>query len=246
MKILTRAASNSKTAKGCERFEASILHLAPAMWGDGKHTVCPWAGECAKACLNTTGRGQLRGEITRAKLLAHPIHKARIARTLRFLRDRRGFLQDLNRELINQEKRAAKRSVRSVARLNGTSDIPWESIPFEDATLVDHRPSTLFYDYTKGERRAEQFAAGVLPSNYHLTYSYSERTPEGFAEALLRAGVNVAVVFHWGLPPEWRGWPVIDGTASDWRFEDSPGVVVGLEAKARAKLDRSGFVQEPV
>jgi hypothetical protein len=54
----------------------------------------------------------------------------------------------------------------------------------------------------------------------------------------------VAVVFANGLPPIWKGFPVIDGDVSDLRFLDPRGTVVGLKAKGAARKDTSGFVVE--
>jgi hypothetical protein len=57
---------------------------------------------------------------------------------------------------------------------------------------------------------------------------------------MLAGGMNVAVVFD-TLPAKWAGVKVIDGTETDLRFLDEPGVVVGLVAKGKAKKDNSGF-----
>jgi hypothetical protein len=37
------------------------------------------------------------------------------------------------------------------------------------------------------------------------------------------------------LPTHWHGLPVVDGDATDNRFDDPGGVVVGLRAKGRLK-----------
>ena len=60
--------------------------------------------------------------------------------------------------------------------------------------------------------------------------------------------MNMAVVFDAGpgeeLPPTYLGLPVIDGDASDLRFLDPPGVIVGLRAKGKARaLPSGGFVR---
>ena len=44
-----------------------------------------------------------------------------------------------------------------------------------------------------------------------------------------------------GLPAEYAGYPVIDGDATDLRFTDPRGVIVGLLAKGRGRRDESGF-----
>ncbi len=237
MKLLTNAASNSKTAKLGEAYEAVIMHLAPAKLADGKHTVCPWStAGCRAACLNTSGRSQVTGDVTTDNLRRYDIHNARIERTLLYLGDRDYFIRMLSRELGNLQKRADSKGKIAVARLNGTSDIPWETVAPE---LFDAYPRIVFYDYTKSQKRAAAFAKGNFPSNYHLTYSRNERD-DAFHIGPVR--VNVAVVFAGELPARYMGRPVIDGTLHDWRFTDPEYSVVGLTAKARAKHDETGFV----
>ena len=117
-----------------------------------------------------------------------------------------------------------------------------------------------FYDYTKVTKRALAWAAGDLPSNYHLLFSLSEDN-DADAVAVLRAGGNVAAVFkdpsstlfctqragrivsgvrHMKHAPQWS---VIDGDDNDLRHLDARGVVVGLKAKGKARYDTSGFVR---
>jgi hypothetical protein len=102
-----------------------------------------------------------------------------------------------------------------------------------------------WYDYTKSEERACNFAAGLLPSNYHLTYSRSEVSNVMELTALLQSKVNVAIVFADKLPLTWQGFQVIDGDSDDLRFLDKRGVVVGLKAKGKGKIDSTGFVLQP-
>ena len=84
-------------------------------------------------------------------------------------------------------------------------------------------------------------AQGLLPRNYHLTFSRSE-TNEADCLDVLRAGGTVAVVFA-NKPDTWHGFPVIDGDKHDLRHLDPRGVVVGLSPKGlKAKRDTSGFV----
>jgi hypothetical protein len=86
-----------------------------------------------------------------------------------------------------------------------------------------------------------------LPSNYHLTLSYSGANPEyarnvqAFAD---KYQANLAVVFRDKnkIPHTYLGRPVINGDADDLRFLDPSGVVVALYAKGKAKHDGSGFV----
>jgi hypothetical protein len=233
MKLLTNAASNAKTAKGIDGFglEAVIMHLAPHTVADGKRNVCPWASKgCAAACLNTSGRAQISGDLSVENLSQSMIHRARRERTLAFLDDRETFIHQLKRELTNLVKRADKKGRQPVARLNGTSDIAWERFGVHTHTGVT------FYDYTKSKARA-------LAQPYHLTFSRSEDTPDADVHELIDAGVNVAVVFAGDrLPETFLRAPVLDGLEHDFRFKDPKGHIVGLLAKARAKRDETGFV----
>lgn len=58
----------------------------------------------------------------------------------------------------------------------------------------------IFYDYTKIAKRF----AGDLPANYSLTYSLAEHNATE-AEAVLKAGGNVAVVFADVVPDKYLG-----------------------------------------
>ena len=86
------------------------------------------------------------------------------------------------------------------------------------------------------------------PSNYHLTLSYSEASPEYRLRLIAAMGqapmVNVAVVFRSAdvIPETFLGRRVVNGDKDDLRFLDPQGVVVALYAKGAAKKDTSGFV----
>ena len=62
---------------------------------------------------------------------------------------------------------------------------------------------------------------------------------------MLQSQVNVAIVFADKLPLMWEGFQVIDGDSDDLRFLDKRGVVVGLKAKGKGKVDSTGFVLQP-
>lgn len=239
--LLTKAQSNPKTAKNGEDYEATILHLAPADVA-GVGNVCPWASEgCKAACLNTAGRGQMSN-----------VQMARERKTRQFFADQEQFLRQLDRELSALERRAERKGKRAVVRLNGTSDIPWETLRFKKdeadgipaRSLIEHHPGITFYDYTKSDRRALCAVKDPdWPSNYTLTLSRSEVWDAGDVRRATDFGANVAVVFRGPeLPDTYEGARVIDGTTDDWRFEDPRGVVVGLLPKGKAKRDTSGFV----
>lgn len=236
MKLLN--SGNSKTRKGEKRGYITYgIHLAPSNLSG--FNVCKDASAgCAAACLNTAGRGAMSS-----------VQKARIEKTHLFFTDKKRFLRMLWEEVAVAKRSAERKGMVPCFRLNLTSDLPWEKIRFtggfSQATIFEDFPEVQFYDYTKSEERACNFAAGLLPSNYHLTYSRSEESNVMELTALLQSKVNVAIVFADKLPKTWQGFDVIDGDSDDLRFLDKCGVVVGLKAKGKGKVDSTGFVLQP-
>ncbi len=189
MKLLTTG--NPKIAKGEKLgFLTAILHLAPARLSG--FNVCPMATKgCEMACLNTAGRGGMVkiGETT------NMIQEARIRKTLMFFNERDAFVAQLVKEIGNFVKLAAKYDLTPAVRLNGTSDIRWETVNAGDFdNLMDMFPTVQFYDYTKIPNRRN------LPANYHLTFSKADGNDEHVHTALAN-GLNVAVVFRNGEAP---------------------------------------------
>ncbi len=226
---------NPKTLKG-EKFGylTYILHLAPSRLSG--FNVCPMASPgCATACLNTAGHGGIfkAGENTNI------IQDARIRKTLWFFNDRESFMN----QLVKETKIAIKNSPKDmipVFRLNGTSDIRWETIPvvvdgirYQNIMLAF--PGTIYYDYSALPNRKS------IPPNYKLTFSRKENNDSNVKLAI-KNGLNVAVVFRKDLPKTYLGLNVINGDESDLRFLDPKNVIVGLKSKGRGKKDMSGFV----
>jgi len=147
-------------------------------------------------------------------------------------------MAQLVKDIEAAERKAERENMIPVFRLNGTSDIRWETVPVTiDGVTYPNIflafPNRQFYDYTKLTNRK------VTALNYHLTFSRSEMN-EVDALRMLTNGMNVAVVFD-TLPAKWAGVKVIDGTETDLRFLDEKCVIVGLLAKGKAKKDTSGF-----
>ena len=232
MKLLN--SGNAKTRKGEKRgFITYGIHLAPSNLSG--FNVCKDATKgCAAACLNTAGRGAMSS-----------VQKARIEKTHLFFTDKQRFLSMLWEEVESAIRSATKKGMTPCFRLNLTSDLPWHKIKYNGSTIMESFQGVQFYDYSKGEGRACEFAAGMLPSNYHLIYSRSEESNVMELVALLQSKVNVAIVFADKLPKTWQGFQVIDGDADDLRFLDPMGVVVGLKAKGKGKVDSTGFVLQP-
>ena len=165
------------------------------------------------------------------------IQRKRRLRTAWYFARRNEFLRQLDREIVAHKLRAARKGFSPAVRLNGTSDIRWESVKLDGQTLFERHPEVVFYDYTK---HADRDVSDI--PNYSLTFSLAESNDSKAREALAR-GLNVAAVFH-TVPDEYMDRPVFDGDKSDLRFLDPSGVIVGLKAKGKARQDRtSGFVR---
>lgn len=225
--------SNPKVEKGTKRgYATAIMHLSPSD-RSGLQTCASATAGCRAACLNTAGRGGVfaKGETDNS------IQRARRRKTHWFFARRAEFMTQLDREIQNHVKLSATKGLVPCIRLNGTSDIRWESILDEDGkTVFERHPTVTFYDYTKHSDRD----VSDVP-NYSLTFSLAESN-DSEAERALAAGMNVAAVFK-QVPTHFMGRPVVDGDESDLRFLDPEGVVVGLKAKGSAKTDKSGFVR---
>lgn len=233
MKLLTDG--NPKLMKGQKKgYLSFVLHLAPANLSG--YNVCPMASEgCRAACLNTAGRGGIfkPGENTNS------IQQARIRKTKMFYENRETFMQQLVADVKLGVKQAKRRRMIPAFRLNGTSDIRWETVPIDGYdNIMQMFPNIQFYDYSKLPNRRD------LPANYHLTFSRSESN-DVHVMAWLANGGNVAAVFNVKkgkpLPKTWNGYKVIDGDETDLRFLDKQNIIVGLRSKGKAKHDNSGF-----
>ena len=233
-KALLSVSSDAKTIKGeTLGFLTGILYLAPST--TTKWNTCSMAktAKCDVACLYNAGRGAFSS-----------VQTARINKTEWFFTDRNDFMQQLVVDIAKLIQKAYKKGLKPLVRLNGTSDIRWETVGFTDVSGIEYVnifaafPNTTFYDYTKDVNRKD------LPANYDLTFSYSG--VEGFqpyVEKALLNNMRMAVVFRkeQDIPATFMGIPVVSGDNSDVRHLDDK-VIVGLYAKGKAKLDTTGFV----
>jgi hypothetical protein len=239
------AGTNAKTVKGDKTYQTAIMYLA-AYTASGGGNICAMAAEakCHEPCLVKSGRAEL----------FESIMTARIAKTLRYFKNRAAFMAELVRDIERFVSHCARQGVLPAVRLNGTSDIQYEVAHpcvrggARFASIFEAFPEVTFYDYTKIYKRCYR----ALPANYSLTLSYSGANPRYAAAVLQTAhetGVNVATVFRSKhdrnaiMAHGWNDRPVIDGDETDMRFLDPRGVIVGLYAKGKAgRSDRSGFV----
>lgn len=236
---LLSVSRDSKTVKG-EKVGVltGILYLAP--YNLSGFQVCPKATEgCMAGCLYRAGHGVYKN-----------VQKSRINRTRWFFLERESFMETLVRDIQRLERKAARLNMQVAVRLNGTSDLPWETFKVSVngvryKNLMAAFPNVQFYDYTKVPGRKK--ALGI--PNYHLTFSLSEDNDADAAKALAE-GFNVAVVMKVGRkapkPETWSGYPVLNGDEHDVRFLDGRGGnIVALSAKGPARKDTKGFVRSP-
>ena len=233
-KALLSISSDAKTVKGESiGFLTGILYLAP--YNTTKWNTCSMAGiaKCWEGCLFTAGRGAMSN-----------VAQGRINKTIWFFEERQTFMQQLVVDIKRLIAKAHKQGLQPLVRLNGTSDIRWETIGLAvDGVAYDNIfdvfPEVSFYDYTKDANRKG------LPLNYDLTFSDSG--VEGFqpfVQIAIAKGMRIASVFRkeTEIPETHRGLTVVSGDKSDVRHLDAKGIVVALYAKGKAKLDQSGFV----
>lgn len=242
MTLLAKGATSTKLAKGTDDIKSAydnyIMYLSPH--DKSGINLCPWASEgCIKGCLDTSGHGAFSS-----------VQLARLRKSLFYRKFRHEFYEKLDREIKAGIRRAEKVGKTACFRLNGTSDIPWESVKLlSGLPLIAGNPSAVFYDYTKGIQRAIDSVRGTIDSrftgNYTLTFSRSEANESDCIQAL-NAGVNVAVVLDDIADIEKGtlvGFEMINGDKHDYRFLDKKGGLwVALSAKGKAKKDTSGFV----
>lgn len=229
--------TNAKTIKGDgSEYLTAILYMTPyKVMVDGKHfNSCAMAEQasCIDGCLYTAGRGKFSN-----------VQTARQRKAEWFYRNRTSFMLQLYEDIYKFRQYCLKRDIQPCVRLNGTTDIRWELIPYIDGqNIFDQFPDVQFYDYTKVPNRK----VADIP-NYHLTWSYSAANPkyeEHFWD-VIRNGMSVAVVFRKPVNmTTWRGYKVVDGDKDDLRFLDPQQSIVALYAKGAAKHDSTGFVQD--
>jgi len=221
--------NNAKTIKGDgSEYVTAIRYLKPfkTMFKGKVHNLCAMAetAKCHEGCLFTAGRGAMS-----------TVQRGRERKTMLLLSDPVAFYDALYKDIETFQRRCLKNMITPCIRLGGTDD------KGDGIRIAKMFPLSQFYDYTKVVKRAYT----KLPDNYHITLSYSEadmKYADEVVMAVVKTGVNMAVVFRDKLPATFRGLQVIDGDKDDLRFLDPKGVVVGLIAKGRAKKDTSGFV----
>lgn len=222
MQLLT--VNNAKTVKGEPLGWLTGIQYLPPAFQTKTFNTCPKASPlCKRFCLVNAGN------------LGH-YPEARHRRLELLLEKPELYYEKLKVEIYELLRQAEKRNLKVAVRLNGTSDIIWESKKMHHILprLMKEFPQVVFYDYTKiAARCTEAYKKKYGIENYKLTFSRSEVNHEDAVKLL--GEQNVAVVFNVkktkALPAMWEGTKVIDGDKSDLRFLDPKGVVVGLRYK---------------
>lgn len=212
--------TDAKTKKGLKKgYLTGIVYLSPSF------ALCPYASkECMASCLYYSGRGKFGS-----------VQYWRKQRTIYFNEKRQQFIEQLKKEIDALLRKAKKNNLKPCIRLNGTSDIDWENIPFlGKKNIFAYFPRVQFYDYTKRPISDKS-------RNHHFTFSWSGENELECFNAITN-GYNIAVPFYVkkgeDLPDTFLGLPVIDGDLSDIRFKDKKGVVVGLRVKKNKNTDK--------
>lgn len=241
---MNRLLSREKTNPKLKKNGVYTWGLSLAPYTTSGYNLCPCAKNagCADSCIGThSGRGVMAN-----------VRNARIAKSKYFMENRVEFLTQLQKELSLADKYCAKKNTIGLVRLNVFSDINWNS-------LIDLTKYTnlRFYDYTKVPGYAID---GLNTPHYRRVYSYNLQTDHAWMNDYISRGGTVAVVFsdvEWlpqhgrigKLPESWNGYTVIDGDATDDRFNDPKGVIVGLRLKGTKKARdnaKKGFAVKSV
>jgi len=224
-RLLSRESSNTKLKKN----KIPTWNLSLAQANLSGYEVCPHRSDgCTKACVGYAGM---------AGIFPH-IMKSRIAKTKFFFEDRKAFLALLEKELQRADNYCSARSITGRVRLNTFSDVVWEK-------MLDLKQfkNLAFYDYTKNLKSAVE---SLNYTNYRKVYSFNENSDIKSTLDYVYKGGTVAVVFGdveytpsakkiGALPATWNGIKVVDGDATDDRYLDPKGCIVGLRLKGTNK-----------
>ena len=250
--------SDPKTVKSLvDGVLTGIMYGMPAN-GSGEWNDCPFASlGCEMACLNTAGHGGIGLDADKL----NPVQIARLKRSAFFHTRRSEFWTMLIRDIDKLIRKAKKLGLMPAVRLNGTTDVKWESTPvvingvkIADNIMQLFKPAlryAMFYDYTAWPyaKRPNE----TLPINYHLTFSRKENNDSQIAQNI-EQGRNVTVVVDIKstnktalIPTTWREIPTFDADKSDFRPGDPAGRVLILryksaKASSLANALDSGFV----
>ena len=225
-KLLTYPANQKKLGKS----EAFTVGLTLQHADTAGVECCAWRGECTRVCVLDNGNGR------------YPMtQKARDIKTQFLYQHPRAFMVLLGHEL----GQLSAKYERVLVRLNVNSDLRWHRIT---PLLVngDLFPNLYFYDYTKNP--AILSGHGMLGLRYRAVYSVNESSDLEKVRAFVTRGGTAAIVTSrtkkQAPPDSFMGLPVLDGDATDNRY-DERGAWVDLYAKGKARqlIGLSEFVR---
>jgi len=227
--LLTPESGNKKLEKTSDLDTVYTVGLFLAPSTSSGIDICPCSTpDCEQICLGKTA-GNMRYS---------NVQQSQKNKTKFMFNHPKEFIYKLAGEIVEYNEKAEAEGKLLAVRLNGTSDIPWETISQE---LFDLFPDVQFYDYTKIPQRTKK----ELPLNYHLTLSYTGPARSNWKECrdYLERGGNVAVTFALEKPksqplPKWvidketgKRYKVEDGDKHDARYLNEPGTIIGLKLK---------------
>ena len=220
----------------CDKFGWEV----PDLYKRARRTVCSHAAgnHCPDTCLAWHA----------GRLVYKDSHHFETAKTLMYKADRDWFEDRLVEELKFDYLEVYD---KVACRLNGGSDLDWT----HETSVIHRVPEVQFLDYTKVPQRMFDYLNGVLPDNYHCTFSRGSSNWDTCKEVLARGG-NVAVVVREKsltidsdfISIDGTMHRFVDGDEHDLRHLDRQGgSIVVLKAKGKKqKQDTSGFILESV
>ena len=236
MKLLSITQSNTKVKKSMKYFDQykwqSILinlliknpdYASLSLMPDYKICGGSKSGGCMELCLKSSGFAKI----------FKSVNIARQKKTEFLLNDRIGFINQLDKELFNFNKKCIKNNKTGFVRLNTISDYP-----FYKTGLVQKYSNLIFIDYTKIAKRLFE----KLPENYFLMFSFSGRLQySNQVRMALKTDFPISVVFKCDFPETFLGRQVIDGDKSDLNNALSFNKILGLKFKEINKEDYNEF-----
>lgn len=236
MKLLSITQSNTKVKKSMKYFDQykwqSILinlliknpdYASLSLMPDYKICGGSKSGGCMELCLKSSGFAKI----------FKSVNIARQKKTEFLLNDRIGFINQLDKELFNFNKKCIKNNKTGFVRLNTISDYP-----FYKTGLMQKYSNLIFIDYTKIAKRLFE----KLPENYFLMFSFSGRLQySNQVRMALKTDFPISVVFKCNFPKTFLGRQVIDGDKSDLNNALSFNKILGLKFKEINKEDYNEF-----
>lgn len=223
MKLLSTSYKIEKSNNSGLGYLTKIQYLLPHKLSS--YNVCSSSTiGCRSSCLNLSGMG-----------VFNSVQKCRMERTKLLFENRDLYKKLIYKELESHIKKSQRLGLKPAIRMNGTSDLMWESIIPD----IFNYPIQ-YYEYTKIYNRMIKYLNNKLPKNLHLTFSRSENN-EDKCFNILKLGGNTAFVFK-NIPKFYKNFKIFSGDNTDLRFLDPTPSIIGLKAKGLARKDATGFV----